>query len=571
MERSNSYIKLFISTFLLIFLFQSNTYSQDGTNFDFAYDSVGNYYGWKGYQAQNESPDSGGSTTITFSPWIAYNNPSDVMLGGAHCFEINSNINEYDPELGDSLLKKIPNGYIRSTRINCIPITGSSDANSNMLTYDLLLNDTNCLVTFNFAMVLMAPGHDGFANPFFKIDVVELDTVGQEIGLIESCATFYARGEIPTPDGFQNFSNGIWQNWKELSLNLKEYINQKVRIKILVASCSYSAHWAYGYFVGKVATPELILNAGNGDTVATIEAPSGFKKYEWFANPLDLPESQLNTIATGTPIFESTANSTVPADNKLAITSSLYNTYGNKYFVRLTSLTDQTNSCQTYIKQVTYPLNTNLIDTICKGDIYTNYGFNADSTGIYTNQITINGTSTTYTLYLTVKETIAPTNLVTNSSSNCIQLAWQGNASSYKIFRFDDLIGITNNTIFTDTNVIEGNNYCYKVTAIINNCESEFSNQACQTCLGLNDISTNDFNVILYPNPTNDKTILNVIGLKEDADVIIYDLNGIKIKSYRLKQGQKELEIDVNDFASGVYNVNIINLICNITKKLIIQ
>ncbi len=562
MKRSNSYIKLFISTFLLIFLFQSNTYSQDGTNFDFSYDSVGNYYGWKGYQGTSNG------TQALVNSWTYFNDPTTCVWQGAHCFVVNSNQNEYDIQAGGTNIRKIPTGYTRSTQINC----AQDMYNANKLTYDLLLNDTNCLLTFNYALIIQEANHGGYNDPTFRIEVLELDTSDNPIGLIEPCATFEVSGRIPTPTGWGETGGSIiWQNWRQISMNLTSFLSQKVRVSIILSSCAWGGHWAYGYFVGKVATPELTLNGENGDTVAVIEAPSGFKKYEWFANPLDLPESQLNTIATGTPSFESTATATIPANNKFAITSQLYNTYGNKYFVRLTSLTDQTNSCQTYIKQVTYPLNTNLIDTICQGDIYTNYGFNADSTGIYTNQIAINGTNITYTLDLTVKATIAPTNLVTNSSSNCIQLAWQGSSSSYKIYRYENLIGITNNTIFTDTNVIEGNNYCYKVTAINEDCESDFSNQACQTCLGLNDIENQETKINIYPNPTNDKTILNVIGLKEDADVIIYDLSGKKIKSYRLKQGQKELEIDVNGFATGVYNVNIINLNCNITKKLVIK
>ncbi|MFA6200785.1 MAG: gliding motility-associated C-terminal domain-containing protein [Bacteroidales bacterium] len=344
--------RIIIITVLIIVFTFNIAYSQHGENFDFAYGTVGNYTYWRGCQALNQSSE--GSTTPTLSTWTCYNNPSDVMLGGAHSFEINSNLSEYDPQLGGNLLKKIPNGYIRSTRLNCIPNTGNPSANSNKLEYDLLVNDTNCLLTFNFAMVLMSPGHSGFANPFFKIDVVRLDPLGQETGLIEPCATFCALGnDDPVPPGFQTFPNGIWQNWKQVSMNLSSYLNETVRIKIVLASCCYTVHWAYGYFVGKVGPSTLTVNAcGNGDTVATITAPPGFQQYDWYANPTDLPEYQLSTIATGTPLFTSTATATIPANNQFNIRNSVYVANGSKYFVKVTSPSSSSSipGCVAYMK-----------------------------------------------------------------------------------------------------------------------------------------------------------------------------------------------------------------------------
>jgi len=95
---------IFITLLMIAFSFNI-AYCQSGINFDFAYGSVGNYTNWRGYQAQNTSPDALGSTTITFSSWIPSNTPNEVLLGGAHCFEINSNQNENDEQIGSSLKK----------------------------------------------------------------------------------------------------------------------------------------------------------------------------------------------------------------------------------------------------------------------------------------------------------------------------------------------------------------------------------------------------------------------------------------------------------------------------------
>lgn len=571
MKRSNSYIKLFISTFLLIFLFQSNTYSQDGTNFDFAYGSTGSYFGWKAYQAQNTSTMS----TMSFSPWVEFTDPTTCTWQGSHCFVINDNLTDNDAIVPS--IRKVPTGYTRSTQINC----AQNNSNANMLTFDILLNDTNCLLTLNYAMVLEAPGHTGYQNPFLKIDIVKLNALNQEDGLINNSATYEVIGQTPAPTGWGTFTGnsiGIWLNWRQIALNLNEYVNQKARVKIILAACEPSGHFGYGYFVGKVGKPELTLNSGNGDTIAVLEAPSGFQKYEWFrATSASMTESQMATIAAvpNSALYTSIATAMNAANNKFNILNTMYAANGGNYFVKITSpSSSSTNPGQvSYIQRVVNNTqNINTYDTICYGDTYTNYGFNTDTSGIYTHQYTINDSNISLTVNLTVRDSIArPTNIVTNSTSEYIQLAWQGNATSYKIFRFDDLIGITNNTMFTDTNVVGGNNYCYKVTAINGNCESEFSNTTCQICLGLNDISKNDFNVILYPNPTNDKTILNVKGLKEDANVIVYDLTGRKVKAYTLKQGQEKLEINIKGLSSGIYNVNIQNSNNNITKKLIIE
>ena len=75
----------------------------------------------------------------------------------------------------------------------------------------------------------------------------------------------------------------------------------------------------------------------------------------------------------------------------------------------------------------------------------------------------------------------------------------------------------------------------------------------------------------LYPNPTSSKAILEVEGLKSEADVLVLDLLGRVIKSYKINPTNNELEIDVNEFAKGVYNIRIMNDSINQTKKLIVQ
>lgn len=347
-----NFIKKLFLTLILVFSV-SFGYSQDylaGDNIDFTASTPPNYQGWRGYKARNNSSEN--STSPTISQWVGSNDPTSILLNGTPCFVINTNINETDPII--TALKKIPEGYTRSTRINCKPASGYPDGNTNMLTYDLEITPQNCLLTFNFAMILDDPGHSGFANPFFQIQVMQLNG-DVEVGLVDPCATFHALGnDNPVPPGFTSFSGGIWQNWKQVSMNLTNYIGENVRVKVILGSCCYTVHYAYGYFVGRVSPSVLTVNAcGSGDTAAVITAPSGFAKYEWYSNPDNANESQLGNLATGTPLYSSEATATQPANNRFIITNAIYNQnqHGN-FFVKVTSPSSSASvpGCVAYMK-----------------------------------------------------------------------------------------------------------------------------------------------------------------------------------------------------------------------------
>ena len=178
---------------VLMILFSFNiAYSQTGINFDFAAGAVGNYSGWRAYQGVANG------TQALVSSWTPNNDPTAIMWQGEHCFVINSNLNDYDAQAGGTNIKKIPTGYIRSTQINC----AQNMYNSSKLTYDLLINDTNCLLTFNYSMIMQEANHGGYEDPTFRIEVLELDASDNPAGLIDPCATFEVSGRTPVPAGW---------------------------------------------------------------------------------------------------------------------------------------------------------------------------------------------------------------------------------------------------------------------------------------------------------------------------------------------------------------------------------
>jgi len=220
---------------------------------------------------------------------------------------------------------------------------------------------------------------------------------------------------------------------------------------------------------------------------------------------------------------------------------------------------------------------TTYYDTVCQGVIYNNYGFNfnADTSGIYNQNLqTINGCDSTIVLNLVVNPTPSvPYNIDFPSISfNRVDVIWQGNALSYDIYRNDSLIANVNSNYYVDSIVlIIGETYCYKVKAINGDCESEISDDNCFYYYGLNNINQSNISTKLYPNPTEGKARLEVEGLTSEADVLVYDMVGRVIQTYKINQGTKELEIDLSTYAKGVYSIRIVNKSINQTKKLIVQ
>ncbi|MBP1645613.1 MAG: iron-regulated protein FrpC [Bacteroidetes bacterium] len=157
-----------------------------------------------------------------------------------------------------------------------------------------------------------------------------------------------------------------------------------------------------------------------------------------------------------------------------------------------------------------------------------------------------------------------------NIPENNIILTWESQAMKYYIYRNEIYIATTTFPIYVDPNLVQGEDYCYRIKAINNSCESEFSETLCKNFIGLNSISKNEPLITLYPNPAKSTTTLKVEGLEDMANVSLYDLRGRMIKQLKLYSDQKELKIDLNNLSDGVYNIRIENNDFKKIKKLVI-
>ncbi|HBN04605.1 MAG TPA: hypothetical protein DD434_02295, partial [Bacteroidales bacterium] len=213
----------------------------------------------------------------------------------------------------------------------------------------------------------------------------------------------------------------------------------------------------------------------------------------------------------------------------------------------------------------------NIDTTICQGSIYTDYGANLNSAGVYT---LISGCDSVILILNVNPIPAVPQSLnIYNIAINNIEIGWRGNAESYDVYRDDSLIANVSLTNYMDNfSMIEGETYCYKVKAKNGSgCESALSDTNCFAIVGLENIEQTNIQTKLYPNPTSNKSYLEIEGLTSEADVLVYDMVGRVIKTYKINQGTKELEIDLSGYSKGVYSIRIVNETINQTKKLIVQ
>lgn len=267
--------------------------TQTGANIGFMENNPPNFTGWTArtgsYTNSNETTPSWGWNKT----WSQPEKACDISYGGdsIFLFKINTNLTETDEHA--PLLKKIPTdlGFTRSVRLG----NTQSGGTCSELSYTMLVTGENCLVTFCYAMVLVAPHpNQHYVNPTFQVEITDdANSRVNDCCFFENCGNTTSSNitQSNLPAGWHLGSSGgydqwIYCDWNQIAVNLVEYIGTTIKLKVRVSGCAYSAHGGYGYFVAKVGAPSISLSgcAGTGDTVTLAEAPVGYDTYEWFTN-----------------------------------------------------------------------------------------------------------------------------------------------------------------------------------------------------------------------------------------------------------------------------------------------
>ena len=239
----------------------AGVYSQNCPNADF---SQNNFSSWAGRY---------GSVTTNINPFATtptYNLNLTGFSPGRHTIVTGAGT---DPYTG-GLLPVVPPGFTHALKLG--NDMGGSQAEG--VTYNMLVDPTNALFVYSFAIVLENPsGHPAGAQPSFSIIVK--DANGNTI----PCTDFVVTPISGFPANWQNgtTTNTRWLDWSKVGVDLSPYIGQNVSIEVKGSDCSYGAHFGYSYFTARCQPLEIEVNYCVGDTIAILTAPDGFQSYLW--------------------------------------------------------------------------------------------------------------------------------------------------------------------------------------------------------------------------------------------------------------------------------------------------
>ncbi len=165
----------------------------------------------------------------------------------------------------------------------------------------------------------------------------------------------------------------------------------------------------------------------------------------------------------------------------------------------------------------------------------------------------------------------APANLTATAKSNSsIELTWDAveNANSYFVYYGDNEIANITETTYLVENLDANTEYCYTVTAMGIDSESDHSEKACAKTEG-ESLAENTSYLNIFPNPATDN--LSIEANEEITEVNIYNIIGVNVYNEQCTMNNLQLDINISDFNSGVYFVKVKSLNGETVKRFIKQ
>ena len=169
----------------------------------------------------------------------------------------------------------------------------------------------------------------------------------------------------------------------------------------------------------------------------------------------------------------------------------------------------------------------------------------------------------------------APTNVVAMTLSDTeLVLMWDAveGAEKYNVYNQNELVGTYEEVNTKIEGLTPGTEYCFKVTAVDVNGESEKSGEACAKTSGEKPENPEEgveelqSSIHFYPNPVNDK--LYIESETEIKEVVVYDIYGRRQVSETPSQ-QGNLVVDVANLNGGVYFVKVVTQNGETVKRII--
>ncbi len=229
---------------------------------------------------------------------------------------------ETDPRT-DNMLATKPEGALASVRLGNWHTGAEGEAIEYI--YDVPDGDA-AILKLKYAIVLNQPAtsHPEEQQSSFKLDIYTSEKGKNQLRPLDGgCgqATFHVGYGDQT--GWHPVGAGeiMWKEWTEVSVNLREYVGQRITVRLSTADCTQGGHYSYAYFTLDCESAELSgLNCGEDNPTTTFTAPAGFN-YEWY-----LPTNP-DSILSREQIFE-----IQPMDTLTYNVDVISQTNGNCYY-----------------------------------------------------------------------------------------------------------------------------------------------------------------------------------------------------------------------------------------------
>ncbi len=144
------------------------------------------------------------------------------------------------------------------------------------------------------------------------------------------------------------------------------------------------------------------------------------------------------------------------------------------------------------------------------------------------------------------------------AGGNMIEPRHSRSLTGYNIYRNDAFLAQTSETQYIDNIENYPEEPCYNVTAVYNDCESEFSLTDCWMYYNACVVGVNDMDVItldVYPNPASDKVTIDYGG--NITNVTLIDMMGRELAEYPIAPGSTSMTLDLTKVPEGIYLLRI--------------
>ncbi len=552
---------------------QSNCNNQD---FD---DST--FVGWTGATGTN-------SGVLTSVPWSAGlisngNNASVYNATARHTIitvnQIDSVVTDPITMLPDTQMTTLaPGGGIASVRLgNALP---GAECEKLMLPYTVTAN--NNWFQFQFASVMEDPSHVWDMQPYFMVNV--LDQTGTPV--VALCDTIWAGDpSVPYIISGANFSH-LYRRWTPLSIDLSSLVGQTVTIEFVNSDCAFSGHFGYTYIdVSCFGAPTPNVWPGDAD-------------YDLQANNMDVLTLGVAYGATGTPRVGATTSwqAEASADWSQSVPLGANYKHADTNGDGIVDINDTLAISQNYLQTHTFRLELPQVDPLTAPTLYLDVITDTVAPGgVITADVYMGSQAMPVNNLYGISFTLVYDNMLvqTGSTSTSFAGSMVGIKNTSMLgFAHDNSATGTNDIAMCRTTHTEVNGYGYIGTVTFTAANVSTMSTMNLTLSNVRAIDGQMVNiplatmgtpvvidpaasvpsipgpphVSLFPNPANESVVIStavdqVVEITNTLGQVVYTTTATSTATY----------VDLKNFTSGVYFVNVYTGTAKVTEQLIVE